>query len=252
MRIYIYPYSEYSNSARVLATSLKCKRIRRAGSVFRPSLRKTVVNWGSSNMPQGYLQYPHLNHPAHVRQASNKLSAFHAMLSYGVNVPDFTSNFKEACAMLNTGPVVCRQVLAGHSGAGITIAKTEQELVAAPLYTQYIKKKSEWRVHVFLNEVLLVQRKVRNTEVPDDQVNWEVRNHGNGFIFQQHDINPPECVVQQGLDAVAALSLDFGAVDVIYNEFKGEAYVLEVNCAPGLEGTTVNKYTDAIKAACNL
>ena len=40
--------------------------------------------------------------------------------------------------------------------------------------------------------------------------------------------------------AVAALGLDFGAVDVIYNEKYGRAYVLEVNTAPGLgEGIAI-------------
>jgi D-alanine-D-alanine ligase-like ATP-grasp enzyme len=36
--------------------------------------------------------------------------------------------------------------------------------------------------------------------------------------------------------------LDFGAVDIIYNAKRNECYVLEVNTAPGLEGTTVEKY----------
>ena len=246
-RVYVYPYSPYSKSAKTLADALGCKRIRVEGSRFIPSIRKTVINWGATHLPMEYHMYPHLNDPGAVRRACDKIAALHALLQEDVSIPDFTCNPEEALGLLAKGPVVCRTIINGHSGRGITIAKTEQELVAAPLYTQYIKKKSEWRVHIFLNEVIMVQRKVRNKDVPDDEVNWHVRNHGNGFIYQQNDINPPDCVIEQAMDAVHALSLDFGAVDVIYNEFHDKAYVLEVNCAPGLEGTTVNNYVNAIK-----
>jgi glutathione synthase/RimK-type ligase-like ATP-grasp enzyme len=39
-----------------------------------------------------------------------------------------------------------------------------------------------------------------------------------------------------------ASGLDFGAVDVIWNERQQRAYVLEINSAPGLEGTTIDDY----------
>ena len=36
--------------------------------------------------------------------------------------------------------------------------------------------------------------------------------------------------------------LTFGAIDVIWNEHQQKAFVLEINTAPGIEGTTVEKY----------
>ncbi|MCS5737426.1 hypothetical protein, partial [Herbiconiux daphne] len=44
--------------------------------------------------------------------------------------------------------------------------------------------------------------------------------------------------------AMAAVGLDYGAVDIITN--REEAWVLEVNTAPGMEGVTLEKYTAAI------
>jgi D-alanine-D-alanine ligase-like ATP-grasp enzyme len=44
-----------------------------------------------------------------------------------------------------------------------------------------------------------------------------------------------------------ALGLDFGAADVLFNARRNQAYVLEVNTAPGLEGQTVNDYAEAFK-----
>ena len=41
--------------------------------------------------------------------------------------------------------------------------------------------------------------------------------------------------------------LDFGAVDVLWNERQQKAYVCEVNTAPGLEGITLDNYLKEIK-----
>ena len=58
--------------------------------------------------------------------------------------------------------------------------------------------------------------------------------------------NPPEGIVEQAKRSVIEAGLDFGAVDVIYNVHHKKAYVLEVNTAPGLEGTTLEVYARAI------
>ena len=42
---------------------------------------------------------------------------------------------------------------------------------------------------------------------------------------------------------------DFGAFDVIYNQKKNQAFVLECNTAPGIEGTTLDNYVEAINGA---
>jgi glutathione synthase/RimK-type ligase-like ATP-grasp enzyme len=113
------------------------------------------------------------------------------------------------------------------------------------LYVEYIKKKEEYRVHVAFGHIIDVQRKGRNRDVPDEDVNWQVRNHGNGFIYMRGGVDIPDCCRSLALAAVESLGLDFGAVDVIWNEHEDRWYVLEVNTAPGLSGTTLEKYADA-------
>ncbi len=106
-------------------------------------------------------------------------------------------------------------------------------------------------MHVLNGRVVDVQRKARNSEVQDDDVNWQVRNHQNGFIFMREGVTPesvPEQVIQESLKAVPALGLDFGAVDVIWNQNHDKAYVLEVNASPGMTGTTLELYCDAFTA----
>lgn len=95
--------------------------------------------------------------------------------------------------------------------------------------------------------VLLVQRKARDRSVPDDQVNWRVRNHSNGFIYVRQDVVAPTVVVDAAREVFAHTGLDFGAVDVVYNEQRASAFVLEVNTAPGLEGQTVQDYAHFFK-----
>jgi D-alanine-D-alanine ligase-like ATP-grasp enzyme len=51
----------------------------------------------------------------------------------------------------------------------------------------------------------------------------------------------------QALLAIEACGLDFGAVDIIFNERKQTAFVLEVNTAPGLTGQTVAGYVERFK-----
>ena len=50
----------------------------------------------------------------------------------------------------------------------------------------------------------------------------------------------------QAQNAVEALGLDFGAVDIILGK-NGIWYVLEVNTACGLEGTTLEKYCEQFR-----
>jgi hypothetical protein len=102
---------------------------------------------------------------------------------------------------------------------------------------------------VLNGEVVDIQRKARYRSVPNEQVNWLVRNHDNGFIYARNEgVEPPHQVLEQAVLAVKAIGLDFGAVDIIYNEYNEVAIVLEINTAPGLTGSTLTGYAERFKA----
>lgn len=244
MKLFFYPYKKGSKSVKALKDALGAKSIKLEGSRFRPSPRKLVVNWGSSVCP-----YPCFNPPDNVKRASDKLQAFQ-ILSEGVDMPPFSTSRQEASKWLLEGKtVVCRTVLNGHSGEGIVLAENEEQLVDAPLYVQYIPKKEEYRVHVFQGEVLFVQRKARRLE--EENPNWKIRNHKNGFIYANRDIQLPDETKEMACRAVAYLGLDFGAVDIIWNERQNKYFVLEVNTAPGLTGSTLEAYVNKFKEVLN-
>ena len=77
--------------------------------------------------------------------------------------------------------------------------------------------------------------------------NAKVRNLANGWIYAKDNIVPlKEKATSLAIQSIEALGLDFGAVDLIYNEKYDTYYVLEINTAPGLTGTTLNNYTEAL------
>lgn len=238
----IYLWNKFSEGGKLLADSLGIKRIKQDG---KPIFVRDLINWGASALPARIKYANVLNNPDAVKVASDKLQSFRAFHGK-VCIPEFTESLVEASEWIKDGcEVVCRTILRGKGGNGIIIASTEQELVKAPLYVKYVKKSDEYRVHVFNGQMFHKQRKARNRAVPDEDVNWKVRNHDNGFIFQIEDFVMPDDCEKQAVEAVKALGLDFGAVDVIFNKKENKAYVLEVNTAPGLSGTTLDKYVEA-------
>lgn len=241
--IFVYPYKKGSKSAKALAHTLGAKRIKLQNSRFKPRDWKTVVNWGSSSCP-----YDCLNMPGPVKIASDKLGTFWHLKEAGVSTPDWTTSREIASIWLKEGhTVVCRHTLVGSSGQGIELVSgPENELPEAPLYTKYTKKKDEYRVHVFDGRVIDVQRKMRKSDVPDSEVDWKIRNLAGGFIFGREGVDPDDSVLEESSRAVPSLGLLFGAVDVGYHQETG-AKVYEVNTAPGLAGSTVDSYAEAIR-----
>lgn len=243
---YIIGYKPGLKSVRELRRFPGIRSIRHRGSTFRPSPNKTVVNWGGCSRTPILDGCTVINHPDFVAKAANKLSAFQEMTT-ARTVPWTTD---KQYAMDNwLLDVVCRKKLRGKGGDGIVMVTTMEEIVDAPLYTKYTKSKSEWRVHIYNNRVIQTSRKVRNPDVPVEEVDWKIRNHDRGFIFQRNNENIPQDVIDQSLLAIRDLSLHFGAVDVLYNERYNQAYVLEVNCAPNLEGSLVELYANAINSS---
>lgn len=245
MTIAIYPYMNGSKSAKALAEGLGCKVLKREGIRRK---RDVIINWGSSksdrNLEAGVL----LNSFASVAKAANKLNTFQLFEDNGVPTVEWTTDSDQAYAWLEEGfDVVVRNKLNGHSGDGIAIRKAEDyrepNLLfphGAPLFTKYTKKKDEYRIHIFQGEVIFQQRKARKKDVPDEEVNWQVRNLAGGFIFANDGIDAPECVKEAAKKAVQALGLDFGAADVGFKD--DAAVVYEVNTACGLQGKNLESY----------
>jgi len=152
---------------------------------------------------------------------------------------------------------------------------------------RYINIKDEYRAHVAFGTVLYVAKKVTQNnpskawkkqriekieqkfdikfdDLPEEQkkllgdaidlLSKEhttsdriIRSNKRGWKFK--GVAPtkvPDDIKKVSLAAVKALGLDFGAVDLVL-DLEGNPYILEVNSAPGLEGTAFEKWTEALK-----
>jgi glutathione synthase/RimK-type ligase-like ATP-grasp enzyme len=252
----MFAYNSGSEGARELKTAMMIPMIKHHGSSFRPGAEKVILNWGATTdrYPAALLSCRIINHPTRVDSAVDKVATFNLFREHGVSSPEFTTSKAEAIRWCESGSTVfARTILRAHSGRGIEIMDPDHPDtldVNAPLYVKYIPKKFEYRIHVMNGEVIDTQRKGLKEEFKDrPNVNHKIRNLANGFIYVRNDGHVvPECVRSVGIHAVTALGLDFGAVDVIYNQRENRAYALEVNTAPGLSGTTVTNYRDALVA----
>lgn len=251
----IYPYKMHSGSAKRLAEALGARRVY-PDRKYKPRRDHMIVNWGCSKVPNwrhpivGQRPDLWLNAVPSVERACNKLLAFSRMAEERVPTPFYTIDPAVARGWLQDGDsVVSRYLLNSHSGKGIVIDSLDSYDIflhreRAPLYVKYFKKKHEYRVHVFNGKVIDVQQKRKRRE---SDVNYQVRNHANGWVYCREDVSPPAEALDIAVKAVAALGLDFGAVDVAWNEHYNKCVVFEVNTAPGLFGHTLDIYVDAIK-----
>lgn len=169
-----------------------------------------------------------------------QLQAYH---QNNVAAPAFCTNIA-AVPHMECKQVVVRTLTNSSEGRGIVIKDRDECDVVAPLYTAYIPKKKEFRVHVWDNKVIDVVEKRRRRGL--DKKEFQVRNTANGYVFCRDGVVEPDDCRSLALAAVQALGRSYGAVDVIWNEKQNKCFVLEVNSRPGMTGTTVRRYADAI------
>lgn len=238
-RYIIYPYKLFSNSARALRDLLGGKIVRENGN-YRPKPNDIIINWGNPRLPVWWNGQLIVNTPESVAVASNKIFALRTLRERLIATPKFATNRHQ----VSFSPVVVRHLVNSHSGKGIELI-TGYNLPQAPLYTEYIKNHGEYRVHVFGGKVIDYAKKKRH--YGDTPTNEEslIRSNENGWVFTRENLKRLDRIEQLAIEAVKALGLDFGAVDIIKNENK-DIYVLEVNTACGIGYTTSQSYKEAI------
>lgn len=252
-RLIIWASPKVFPSARKLKDLLKAKGIKRVlllGNKIKKYKHKptdVVINWGNGQYASWNTNIKMINTPYTVAKAVNKLNAFKAFQAAGVATPEWTTDVdvveKEWLAKNHT--VVARTKLNGFGGEGIVIFDQNiSSIPVAPLYVKYKKKRHEYRVHVFNGNVIDVSWKRKRKEF--DNANYQVRNYHNGWVYCRENITITNELQELAKAAINALGLKFGAVDIIWNEKENKYYVLEVNTAPGLVGTTLEAYVTAI------
>jgi hypothetical protein len=212
---------------------------------YRPQQDDIIINWGSSRIPD-WECLNIINQPYAVGVAAHKIDTFYRLGQAQVPIPDYATSSDMPYYWLEEGEtVIARTLVTSHAGRGIITIHNEEEFVEAPLYTRFFPKTHEYRVHIFQGDILDIteKRKRNGTGSREQSIIW---NHDNEYVFCREDVVCPWDVLDASLRAVEALQLDFGAVDVGYDREHNQVAVFEVNTAPGLVGTTLNKYVEKL------
>lgn len=203
-----------------------------------------LIRWGSrATVPLKPVRY--INSLKGLTKASNKLKSLDYLKAAGIKVPTVymadDPNIQFPCLGRKEHHV---------GGTDIELCMQMSDYFdvkdKCAFWTKYIPTRTEYRVHVYRGEKIKVSQKTLTN--PDARKNVWIRNFENGYTFMQPKDKPKSHAIGMAVDAVDALDLNFGAVDLIIGD-NGEPVVLEVNTAPGAKAdSTLEAYVTAFKA----
>ena len=203
-----------------------------------------ILRWGSTEVFNRLKTRLELNSLEAVTNTSNKLLMMQNLVDAGISTPkilfnpidnNVTDEFVD-----ETGHFYVR-------GQNQEVRYTN-ELRYGDLYVSkpIENKRREYRVHVFNGEVISIYEKVPNEEgiklFKSFNCSFKLRDIENCKLSKA---DQEMCV-----KAVNSLGLLFGGVDAIHDKDQN-VFVSEVNSAPALNGTNINRYVDKITEYIN-
>lgn len=262
--VFFVAYNQRSKGMKELAKALNCLStdIKLSSDLVAATRQKELVfiNWGfrgtfnPKKLENGNRKIHMLNPPTLLGQFTNKVSFFDEMSKAKVSIPEYTRDLDTALGWTEEGHTVMGRNEYGSSGLDIKFIEDMDAFTQSSFWVKYKKKKDEYRLHFAFGNLIDAQRKalrktdpITNEPIDKKQVDFRIRNLRNGFVFVREDVVLPKDVRAQAEAAFKHTGYDFGAVDVIYNETEGRAYVLEVNSSPGLQGSTIESYAQAFR-----
>jgi hypothetical protein len=203
-----------------------------------------LIRWGSARQSP---TQPHAVLNAGLGRVANKYQALQIMRDSGlVQVPPFSTNYLGFNGW--QGVRLLGRKFSHMQGRDIRIVDVGG--IGGPLdldyYTVFIAARAEYRFHVFNGAVFLRSEKLYEGTSPASMLKnggLAIRNRRNGWLLDTIRTEPPPGADTTARNAVGALGLDFGAVDLLHG-LDGTLYVLEVNSAPAATNLTLVKYAN--------
>lgn len=192
----------------------------------------------------GYYGGRGLNSADAIHNATNKRRMRELFREYDVPAPKLYT-MHEAHALAKQGVTLIGRPDKHRQGRGFWKVNSNSSFMkamngtrqkaAATHFMEYIDIEREFRVHIVNGKSIKISQKSI------------VGNHRNGARFEYpHDFNHKKTLRRAAIQAVEALGLDFGAVDIMWAN--GQPYVAEVNTAPCLtdrNSDTLDRYVRA-------
>lgn len=265
--IKILSYNKFSGSCKRLKEALLERGVRKVRIIESLKFvddKDFCICWGSPKLARDFrdLRQGYCVNRGLTSDITNKLYFFESF-AYRVParaleyLPRFVTGKRHlpelfAASHSKDKAVVCRTKLNGHSGEGIVIVTPEtpeEDIPECKLYTEYIKKREEFRVHIFAdptNPKFFVQQKLRSTQrLAEGSVDYKVRNLTNGWVYVNvENAVIPEEHLAEFYNVLLQYGISFGALDIVWNKSRDNYYILEVNAAPGIDNDTLAFYAD--------
>ena len=249
--LYLYRRKVNSvGSGAVLASLLNAKQVAENCRKNQPS-EGTIINWGRSKMSpwlEGAIANGCrvLNHPDNVKISVDKIKCLRTLTQAGVPTLTYVTDVHLARKLNETHDIIVRKLYKSYGGKGIVfVPRGNPELIEeAPLYTLYVDKIREYRIHVVDGKIIdYVQKKKKGKEklkkaglTKADPI---IRSNTKGWVFARNDINVSQRALKLAKKTTEVLGLDFVAIDVL--EDKSGFYVCETNTAPGISDTNTKE-----------
>jgi hypothetical protein len=201
-----------------------------------------LIRWGSRTSVSYAPNETVINSQTALRQNTDKLESLRMLDNAGINVPEYTEDRDEISETFGYPALGRAESHTRGQDINLILQWRDAYLTEGNDYfTEYIPTDMEYRMHVVNGEVVKVHEKRLRSEA--DNHPW-IRNAETGWVFlEPREEAPPD---QLAIDAVDALGLDFGAIDVVREEGTGDHYVLEVNSAPSLDEANLERYGEAL------
>jgi glutathione synthase/RimK-type ligase-like ATP-grasp enzyme len=221
-------YIFFHNISSLTGKELKKELHIDGGTTGPESKPNKMIRWGNSAESRYSARDAALNKKDALNNAADKERALQLMASANVKVPPHATRFEGDLLIGRTS---------NHtqgSGAFLITSQRDFDLASRNLhcthFMAYVPTEREYRAHVFRGKVIAMAEK----RMGNNATSLHIRNFETGWTFHYFDAidqNSPECKI--AIDAIRALGLDFGGVDII-KSVNGNVYVLEVNTAPSL------------------
>jgi glutathione synthase/RimK-type ligase-like ATP-grasp enzyme len=257
-QIYIHQGSRPSQGAGLLLRSLRNQgvKVNRLRDTDEPLWGYPVFNWGNTRLATALRLNPVINTTEAVIRAVSKVETARLLEEAGIPCVKITQDVSRVSKWLGKGRRVFARRDGLSSGLGIREVLSGGPVPQADFYSRYYPKTHEYRIHIFDGQVIDITEKRAQRLAA---VNRIIRTHDNGWVYAHElSVTNTESLGTIAKQAVAALGLTFGAVDILATLSNGvprivsNAVICEVNTAPGLENqATINAYSTAIKRYIN-
>lgn len=221
---------------RLVSTNLKSSTLRRLADELSVSCGRKIIRSRHPRINRLNLIYG---------DCRDKIFQYQWFKEHEVSALPFTTEKSQAAAWLSEGKTVFARTLTKASeGRGIVVLDSPEQIetVTAPVYTLYVPKKKEFRVHLFKNNVVGVLEKRRKNGTDHSKI----QNTANGYVFCRKNVEEPPGIRELALKAREVTLSDFCGVDIGFNQKKNLLFVIECNSAPGIEGSNIQDYCNEI------